>query len=82
MKRLRGAPDVAVDYTEGVIEQLLVSAWQVVLAAPGSRGVKVIAAPLSTAAESMVPVIELQALLAGPGKPEKLLTTATIAWFM
>ena len=53
-----------------------------VLAEPGERGANVMADPLEIAAESMVPVIELQALLVGGGKPEKLLVTATMAWFM
>lgn len=77
-----GSVRTAWAYTDGVIEQLLVSAWQVVLAVPGACGSKVIVAPLDTALESMVPVIALQALFAGPGKPAKLLVTATMAWFM
>ena len=67
--------------TDGVIEQLLLSARQVVLAVPGDFGVKVMIAPLATAAASRVPAIELQAWLAGAGNPEKLFVTATMAWF-
>ena len=60
----------------------MVSALQMVLEEPGARGVKVMAALLATAAESIVPAIALQALLGGDGKPEKFATAATTAWFM
>lgn len=66
-------------YTEGVIEQLVVSALQAVTAEPGARGVNVMVALLATAAELMVPAIALQALLGGDGNPEKLATAATTA---
>ena len=75
----RGAPAWCADQTDGVIEQSLVSARQVVLALPGACGVKVMVAPESTAAESIVPVMLLHALYAGAGKSEKLLVTATTA---
>ena len=68
--------------TEGVIEQFVVSALQMVGLLPGARGAKEMVAPLETAAESIVPVIELQALFGADGKPEKLATAATTAWFM
>ena len=73
---------MARSYTEGVIEQLPSLALQMVLAVPGARGLKVMLALVETAAELMVPVIEPQASLEGAGKPEKLVVTATIAWFM
>ena len=73
---------LSVDHTEGVSEQLVVSALQIVDALPGARGANVMVAPLETAAESMVPVMEAQALSGGAGNPENSPITAATAWFM
>ena len=65
-----------------LLEQDEPLALQIVEALPGARGANVMVAPLETAAESMVPVMEAQALSGGAGNPENSPITAATAWFM
>ena len=70
------------DQTDGVIEQVAESAWQVVEFTPGDLGENVMVLLFLTAVALTVPLTAEQALLGADGMLENSDTTAATAEFM